>query len=86
MRLCAISKPLKYTIIIGHFTKQMPIILFVCAPSSWTDLSLDLKMVLFVICGPTFVLQGWTILYSEVLEKDWKEKHEDWVKRSKGKF
>ena len=24
------------------------------------------------------------ILYSEVLEKDWKEKHEDWVKRSRG--
>ena len=28
-------------------------------------------------------LQGWVILYSEVLEKDWKEKHEDWVQRSR---
>ena len=24
-------------------------------------------------------------MYSEVLEKDWKEKHDDWDKRSKGK-
>merc|ERR1719443_203391 len=29
---------------------------------------------------------GWTVLYSEVLEKDWKEKHEDWDKRSKAKL
>jgi hypothetical protein len=28
-------------------------------------------------------LQGWVILYSEVLEKDWKEKHQDWTKRSR---
>merc|ERR1719340_18152 len=29
---------------------------------------------------------GWTVLYSEVLEKDWKEKHEnEWAKRSKSK-
>ena len=25
------------------------------------------------------------ILYSEVLEKDWKEKHADWTKRSRSK-
>merc|ERR1711931_564701 len=29
---------------------------------------------------------GWTVLYSEVLEKDWKEKHDDWAKRSKAKL
>merc|ERR1712170_325848 len=29
---------------------------------------------------------GWTVLYSEILEKDWKEKHEDWIKRSKSKL
>merc|ERR1719317_1866012 len=29
---------------------------------------------------------GWVILYSEVLEKDWKEKHEDWIKRSRSKL
>merc|ERR1711862_721143 len=29
---------------------------------------------------------GWTVLYSEVLEKDWKEKHDDWDKRSKAKL
>merc|ERR1712170_82200 len=29
---------------------------------------------------------GWTVLYSEVLEKDWKEKHDDWVKRFKAKL
>merc|ERR1712025_581695 len=29
---------------------------------------------------------GWTVLYGEVLEKDWKEKHDDWVKRSKAKL
>jgi hypothetical protein len=25
------------------------------------------------------------VLYSESLEKDWKEKHEDWAKRYRGK-
>merc|ERR1719150_2113722 len=29
---------------------------------------------------------GWQVLYSEVLEKDWKEKHDDWVKRFKAKL
>merc|ERR1719305_855742 len=29
---------------------------------------------------------GWTVLYSEVLEKDWKEKHDHWDKRSKAKL
>merc|ERR1719400_2982975 len=29
---------------------------------------------------------GWVVLYSEVLEKDWKEKHDDWAKRSKAKL
>merc|ERR1712020_461233 len=29
---------------------------------------------------------GWTVLYGEVLEKDWKEKHDDWAKRSKAKL
>ena len=30
------------------------------------------------------LLQGWQVLYIEVLEKDWKEKHDDWLKRFKG--
>ena len=47
---------------------------------------------LFLLCDIAYVLtltysfpipKGWTVLYSEVLEKDWKEKHEDWVKRSR---
>merc|ERR1711944_141213 len=29
---------------------------------------------------------GWQVLYSEVLEKEWKEKHDDWVKRFKAKL
>merc|ERR1712168_1672804 len=29
---------------------------------------------------------GWVILFSEVLEKDWKEKHEEWIKRSRSKL
>ena len=37
-----------------------------------------------VICVNYF--QGWQVLYSEVLEKDWKEKHDDWLKRFKGLF
>merc|ERR1712156_1338460 len=28
---------------------------------------------------------GWIVLYSETLEKDWKEKSEDWIKRSRSK-
>jgi len=32
------------------------------------------------------LLKGWEVLYSEGLEKDWKEKHEDWAKRYKGKL
>ena len=32
------------------------------------------------------IFQGWQVLYSEVLEKDWKEKHDDWLKRFKGLF
>ena len=31
-----------------------------------------------------YLLQGWQVLYIEVLEKDWKEKHDDWLKRFKG--
>merc|ERR1712110_313375 len=29
---------------------------------------------------------GWQVLYSEVLEKDWKEKHDEWLKRPKTKL
>merc|ERR1719150_2690133 len=29
---------------------------------------------------------GWQVLYIEVLEKDWKEKHDDWLKRFKAKL
>merc|ERR1712113_976632 len=29
---------------------------------------------------------GWTVVRAEVLEKDWKEKHDDWAKRSKAKL
>jgi hypothetical protein len=30
------------------------------------------------------LVQGWEILYCEIMEKDWKEKFEDWSKKSKG--
>jgi hypothetical protein len=30
------------------------------------------------------LLQGWVILYSEVLERGWKDKHDEWIKRSRG--
>merc|ERR1719232_2175314 len=29
---------------------------------------------------------GWEILYCEILEKDWKEKFEDWDKKTKAKL
>ena len=35
---------------------------------------------------PICLKQGWIVLYSETLEKDWKEKYEnEWAKRSKCK-
>jgi len=27
---------------------------------------------------------GWEILYCEVMEKDWKEKYDEWMKHAKG--